>query len=191
LLISELKTEISLHLRDTGVIEVTTAQLLIFINSASRDAGDAGWFVPIAGAAITVAAGAVAVPAAFSHIEDIRNVATNARVERHYWKLEIVTATPSFVFEPSVRPTGASTVHGWRRPTIYTADPDTVDIGLESFLRDKACAHALTFMMAGLSELDRARMQLSEVKKRDAKDFLDHIPVQYQLSPLVRYVPGR
>jgi hypothetical protein len=147
--------------------------------------------LPIEDATITVAAGAVTVPADFVFIKDVRITSTAIEVAPHYWRLEEVSSSPSFVFEPSVRPTGAATVYGWKRPTIYTAVGDTVDVSLESFLRDRAAAYALGFMAAGGSELDRTRLQLRELKMRDSEALLERKPQQYKVLPLARHVPGR
>ncbi len=88
-------------------------------------------------------------------------------------------------------PTGGATVTGWKRPTVYTVVGDTVDAGLESFLRDRAAAYALGFMAAGGSELDRGRLQARELKMRDSEALLARRPQQYEVSPIARYVPTR
>lgn len=182
---------VEIHIRDSDNDEVSEAQLLILLNDAVNDAGNSGWMIPIEDAAITVVEGAVAVPASFVFIKDIRITATAIEVARHYWRIEVVGGSSSFVFEPSVRPTGAATVYGWRRPTVYSAVGDTLDPSLESFLRDRMAAYALGFMAAGGSELDRTRLQSRELKMRDSEALLERKPQQYKVLPLARYVPER
>ena len=92
---------------------------------------------------------------------------------------------------PRATPFGAARVYGWKRPTVYTAGGDTVDPGLESFLRERATAYALKYMAVGQSELDRSRIQMSELAMRDSEAFLSRQPQQYKIMPRARYVPGR
>ncbi|MCH8065866.1 MAG: hypothetical protein IIC90_08595 [Chloroflexi bacterium] len=167
------------------------AQLQILINDAVQDASNSGWLIPLEDDTIAVAAGAVAVPADFAFIKEIRITATDIRIERHYWYMEIRATDPSFIFDPSVRPTGAATVTGWRRPTVYSEVGDTVDAGLEAFLRERGAAYALGYLAAGTSELDRYRGQHREMKMRDSLALLDSRPTQFKSNPVARYVPGR
>ncbi len=192
-LVSDLQTSIALHLRDTGNDEITAARLITFINDASQDASNSGWYIPIDDAAVTTAADdvTIAVPGNLVYIKEILDDANLERLERHYWTMSLVGGDATFVFYPAARPIGASKIHGWRRPTIYTAAGDTVDPGLESFLRDRAAAYALGYMAAGQSELDRTRIQSRELKMRDSESLLQRQPNQYKIMPGARYVPGR
>jgi hypothetical protein len=99
-----------------------------------------------------------------------------------------------FSFEPSWQVTytaGNMKVVGWQRPNVSYASGNTIDPGLESFLRERAAAHALSYMAAGTSELDRFRTQFSEIKKRDSEELLGRRPEQFKILPVARYVPGR
>lgn len=191
MLVSALQTSIALHVRDTTNVEVSAAQLLTFINDAVQDASNSGWYIPLEVSAITVAAGDVAVPASLVFVKDILILATKQRVERHYWTIEESGGVPKFVFDPSVSPTGAARVNGWRRPTTYVLASETADAGMESFLRDRACSFALGFMAAGTSELDRTRIQSREIKYRDSEELLKRMPEQFKISPIARRVPTR
>jgi hypothetical protein len=82
-------------------------------------------------------------------------------------------------------------VTGWKRPDTSYSVGDTIDPGLESFLRERAAAHALGYMAAGTGELDRYRQTFSEIKKRDSEEFLGRRPEQFKILPLARYVPER
>ena len=189
--VQNLIDSIELHIRDTGNDEVTSAQLERLINDAAQDASSSGWMIPLEDNTVTVVAGAVAVPDSFVFVKEIRITATDIRVERHYWYMEIRSDNPSFIFDPSVRPAGAATVTGWRRPTIYSDAGDTIDAGLEAFLRERGAAYALGHMAAGMSELDRFRVQHRELKMRDSEALLERRPTQFKANPVARYVPGR
>ena len=191
-LVSAIQTSIALHIRDTGNDEVTSARLLTLINDAVQDASNSGWWIPDDDEAITTVAGAnVIVPTGMAYIKEILDDTAGDRLEQHWWKVEIVGGDAEIVVFAGATPVGASKIYGWKRPTVYTGGGDTVDPGLESFLRERATAYALKYMAAGQSELDRSRIQMSELAMRDSEAFLSRQPQQYKIMPRARYVPGR
>jgi len=146
---------------------------------------------------LTLAAGTDSynVPANFVAIKELRlGTAWDAIIARHYWRMGLNGGIAVFYFEPSwdlVYTAGGMKVVGYKRPTTAYVVATTIDPGLESFLRERAAAHALAYLAAGMSELDRYRQTLSEIKKRDSEALLGRRPEQFRISPLARYVPGR
>ncbi len=204
--IQNLMDSIEVHIRDFTNVEMTEVQLLVLINDASEEAGGSGWVRPFESANISAPVdGKSAAPATIAWIKDLRGEGSAHRaiiVERHYWRLGMEGSTPNIYFEESLGPpvSGYTTKYptlttlvaeGWARPSAYTLVSDTVDAGMESFLLDRASAHALRAMVAGTSELDRIRAQQSEIKMRDSQVFLDNIPEEFKVLPRARHVPGR
>ena len=196
--IGNLKTAIGLQVRDTGFAEITAANVLALINQSARDAGNAGWLILISDdtsltyAAITFA---YEVPASFLHIKDVFDV-NGLLAQRHYWDLRTQGGDPTIVFNdaaPLRLAAGALTIVGYKRPKEdYTADGDTVEAGIETFLTFRAASYALTYMVAGVSELDQVRQQQAELRMRDSEIALQRrIEIEERLVPTLRAVPGR
>lgn len=187
-----------MHVRDTGADEISEANLLILINDAAQEASNSGWWIPIEDdESVTLANDdhEYNVPAGFAAIRELRLGAdADTIIARHYWRLRLNGTVPVFAFDPSwqnVYTAGEMKVTGWKRPNTSYALGNTIDPGLESFLRERAAAHALGYMAAGTSELDRYRQTFSEIKKRDSEELLGRRPEQFKILPLARYVPGR
>ena len=189
---------IEIQIRDFDNSEMTAARLLILIADASREAGSSGWVRPVE---IDVDDPdtdlKVAVGSGIDWIKDLRgrnNADRTEVIERHYWRLAMDGTDPALYFEAEWTTRYSLTdlaAEGWIRPTVYTALGNTVDPGMEAFLRTRAAAHALRTMSSGGSELDRIRAQQSEMRMRDSQVFLDNVPEQYRLAPRARHVPGR
>lgn len=135
------------------------------------------------------------VPSTFVAIKELRlGTGWPEIIARHYWRMGINGSVAVFYFDPNWDATytaGNMKVVGWKRPNVTYSTGTTIDPGLEAFLRDRAAAHALAYMAAGMSELDRYRQTMSEIKKRDSEALLGRRPEQFRISPIARYVPGR
>jgi hypothetical protein len=205
MLVSELKTDISLRTHDVGAAEVTTSQLLTFINMASRDVRNAGWLLPLADdESITEAANDYEhnVPAGFAYISMLLREDTSSGtfdeqngLDLHEWRLGINTSLTPVIYLNQYRygvHAGARIkIVGQQRPAIYTADGDTVDNGLESFLRERAAYYSFQFLAAGRSEYAQWRQQQAMLARAESERFLAYGPQQFRMKPNSRYVPGR
>lgn len=187
---------IEVQIRDYTNTEITEARLLILLNAAALEAGALGWVYPLNDAAVTLPTGdgSVAVPASYAWIDELRLDTNDVIVPRHYWKVRFASGDAVIKMEDGWEnkfTPGAATAIGWKRLKSDYGVGDTIEAGLEAFLTDRTAAHALRTMVAGGSELDRARAQQSEIKMRDSQAFLENIPNQYRILPTSRYVPGR
>lgn len=188
-----------MHIRDTGAAEITEANLLILINDAAQEASAAGWWIPKDDdSTVTLASGThkYDVPAGFVAIRELR-LGTNwdTIIARHYWWMAKGSDEDAdFHLDPIWENTytaGTMRITGWKRPNTVYELAHTIEPGLEAFLRDRAASHALGFMAAGGSELDRLRTQASEIKKRDSEALLQRRPDFTRIIPAPRLVPGR
>ena len=193
--IANLVTSVSEVIRDPGLAEITQTQIITFLNDAAQDASGQGWLIWLSdNTSLTFipATFSYAVPASFAYIKDVES--TVAVIGRHYWDLRLVSAAPVILFNSFFTiPTGAIKVTGYRRPTTaYVLTSETVDPGMESFLRERAASLALEMMSAGLSELDRLRSTQAERRFRNSELALErHVKYIERLVPALRLVPGR
>lgn len=193
-----LQSEIALQIRDTGLAEITSAQIITALNSAARDAENAGWLIPLSdntSLTYTTLTLQYSVPASFAFIKDLLD--DGAVIGQHYWQMRTISSVPKFVFDAAadIRIAAGSvlTVIGYRKPTTaYAATSETVDAGMEAFLSARAASKALQFMSAGTSELDQLRATQRDLMFRDSEIALQRrIAIEERLVPTMRPVPGR
>ncbi len=197
--IQTIQDGIALRARDTGQAEILSANIIKLINDAARDAGSRGWLIPLSdNTSLTYVTSTYnyAVPASFAYIRDLLD--DGEIIPRYYWRLRYISSAPTIVFvgeASDIRITTASvlTVVGYKRPKAdYSAVGDTVDAGIESFLRDRGLAYVLDYMSAGLSELDTLRERARERAFRDSEGTLQRRQEEEErLVPTLRQVPGR
>ncbi len=202
--VQDITNSIALHIRDVGHSEITEAQLLSLVNDAASDADEQGWVLPIEDdESLTFSANTFeyAVPNSFSYISEIRvedettsPSSWDTEIKEHMWDLRIDGGVPMIYFSRrlSIPVDKDIKVIGQKRPTIYSAVGDTLDIGMRSFLRERAASFALSFMSAGTGELDRNRAAMSEVKFRNSQMLLiNRHPQEHRVHPNAHSVPGR
>lgn len=197
--IQELQDGIALRARDTALAEITSAQIIQLINDAARDAASRGWLIPLSdntSLSYTTATYTYAVPASFAYIRDLLDDGDSIR--RNYWDIRFVSSVPTIVFEgeaADIRIANGSTltVVGYKKPTdTYSAVDDSVDVGVEAFLRDRALAFVYDYLSAGGSELDTMRERKRELAYRDSEiAFQNRQQIEDRIVPLLRQVPGR
>ena len=193
--IANLVTSISEQVRDPGLVEVSQAQLITFLNDAAQDASGQGWLIWLADNTSLTFVPAdfdYSVPASFAYIKDVES--PTAVIPRQYWDLRLVSTTPTLLFSSFFTiPAGAIKIVGYRRPTTnYAVTSETVDAGMEPFLRERASSFALEMMSAGLSELDRLRSTQAERHFRNSELLLQRrVSFLERLVPNLRLVPGR
>lgn len=204
LTVDELRDEMSHHLQDPAHELVNRQQLLEFINSASWDAANSDWLIPLDNEA-TVLAGATyeyTVPANFLYVHDLwLESATDGlfdrRVLRNQWRILLTGTTPQIVFDPDLFTITAGRqvkVQGHRRPTTeYAAPTDTtnIDTGLESFIRERGVAYAARNLSRHQGGHAQQYAQLAQEAWQMSENLIQNRPEQYRLHIRSRPVPGR
>ena len=80
---------------------------------------------------------------------------------------------------------------GQKRPSLYTEGTDTVDLGMESFLRERALFHTARYASAGGSEYSASRRQISNDALLLSESFLGKHPQEFRVEPSSTRIPGR
>ena len=203
MLVSDLQDEVALHTHDIGKAEISAANLLVFINSAARDARNSGWLERLEDDESLEAAASTweyDVPADFAYVEKLyieeteenTDVYTN-RIPEAHWEIRLNGSDPVFVFSSlQYLPAGKNIkVVGQKRPTIYTTAGQTIDLGMESFLRERVLFFAFRYLGAGLSELARWRQSMATTSWQLSEAFLRRHPQEFRALPSSQEVPGR
>ena len=201
---SELQTEVALHAHDPSNGELSAAQLLTFIASAARDARHAaGWLIRLEDdESLTVVSNTYeyTIPASFAYIShlEMEEIISGTSVyvqeiPRSHWDITINAGVPAFKFNTITQLTVGRRlkVHGQQRPTIYTVGTQTLDAGMESFLRERALYFVFRYLGAGLSELARWRQQMAIQSWQTSEMFLRRHPQEFRALPNAIEVPGR
>lgn len=200
MLASALQTEIALHLHDTSNGELTAAQLLTFINSAAMDYKNDGWLIRLEddeSLTITADTPEYTVPTSFAFIQDIwmertiNNVSHfDILIPRGHWTLRFNTGVARIFFmTQSALDTGKKLkVVGQKRPTIDYLAATTLDVGMESKLRERAISYALMSIGHGESELSMTRSRLAIIRRQLERPFP---PRSFRMLPGSKLVPGR
>lgn len=197
--IQELQDGIALRARDTAQAEISSANIIKLINDAARDAASRGWIIPLSNnTSLTYTTGVheYSVPATFAWVRDLLD--DGVQINRWNWDLSFISSTPKIVFQGEasdirIATSSVITVVGFKKPKEdYSALGDTVDAGMEAFLRDRALAYVYDFLSAGGSELDTMRERSRERAYRDSENMLQNRQeIEDRLVPLLRQVPGR
>jgi hypothetical protein len=195
---------IEIHVRDPDNREITGAQLLTLVNDAVEDLKTSGVVLPLEDdESLTFLANTYEynVPASFLHVQEllVENTSTtpstwDERVPKHFWEMRIDAAVPKFfIHRGYALPTAQRMkVVGQKALTVYSDLTDTVDPGVEAYLRERAAAFALGFMSAGQGELDRYRQGQSEIKYRNSEILRTRLsPQEFRILPDSQKVPGR
>ena len=206
MLVSELQTELALHAHDTTGGELSPANWLSFIQTAARDARSNGWLVPLEdNETITVVSGTYeyAVPASFAYVdkliieETINGVSVYVHeIPRNHYEIRYNTITGagpvfSFFTITELTPDKLIKVVGQARPTVYTGAGNTIDPGMESFMRERALYFGFRYLGAGLSELARWRQQMSIQAWQTSEALLRRHPQEFRMHPSAQEVPSR
>ena len=156
--IANLVTSISEQVRDPGLVEVSQAQLITFLNDAAQDASGQGWLIWLADNTSLTFVPAdfdYSVPASFAYIKDVES--PTAVIPRQYWDLRLVSTTPTLLFSSFFTiPAGAIKIVGYRRPTTnYAVTSETVDAGMGPVLRQPPSSLPPALISAPPSPLPR------------------------------------
>jgi hypothetical protein len=208
-IVQDLVDEIYAVLRPSESVEVTISQLQTFLNMAARDAQRSGQLIVLEDdESLTWTSNTYEynVPASFAYVSELRveNTATGTstwdeEVPYHFWSIRLDDSVPKFFISRGFPiPAGKlMKVVGQKRPTIYSSGAtglaETVDLGLESFLRDRAMSFALDFQATGnpTLEIDRTRLALGDRAFGRSEAMLARHPAENRVNPNAEYVPSR
>lgn len=206
MLVRDLVTECSLHINDPQNAQVSQAQWLIFLQSAARDLRNKGWLrrqSDDTSILTTASTYTYAVPSGFAYVrilyqeETINGSPIYVReIPRNHWApdgtIHVQAGIPVFFFSTvsSVDVGKHIMVVGQKRPTAYLTTNETVDGGMESVLRERACAYALQFAASGNSELARWRQIMATTKFQNSEILLRNHPQEFRVLPGSLVVPG-
>lgn len=201
--IETLKKEVATHLSDPAMKLVSGGQLLLFINSAARDAGNEGWLVDMEESETTQLVAEqwdYEVPASFIYIDELwlENPTTSSLFDRflpyHHWSLAYDGGKAVIRFDSqsfTIEPDKYVKVKGQKRPSTYAADTDTVDPGMESFLRERAVSYGARYLSVSGSGFSRQYAGLSDRCYATSERLLSSHPQKFRQRPNARSVPGR
>ena len=202
LTIEELRDEVANHLQDPEHRLLNRQQLLEFINSAAWDAANGDWLIPNDDVSLATSASTYiyTVPTGIEYISDIWLESSTTdqydeRILRNQWRLLLVAATPSVVFDSilwTITATRNLKLVGHARPTTeYTEETDSVDQGLESFIRERATSYASRNLARQGGQHAQQYAVLAQEAYQTSENMLTNRPEQYQLQLRSRVVPGR
>lgn len=203
--VAELLQEVALRLGDPKAEKVTFDRLIVFLNAAARDAANEGWYLhEEEDESITLQSNTwdYAVPSGFAYISEIwvENATTSGLfdyfVPYHHWTVVLDGGVPKIRFNSrlfSIADGKRIKVVGQKRPTTsYTiSTTQNIDVGMESFLRERTTAYAASFLASAGPEFDQNMFQLSRDAWVISEQLLASHPQQFRLRPNARYVPGR
>lgn len=196
-------------LRDWDGMETTVTQIQGFINDAVQDAKNSGWLITLEDdESVEFAANTYeySVPANFAYVKELRvenpnttPVTWDELIPKHFWEIRLDGGSATFFFHRGFPlPSGKKLkVIGQERPTIYssgaTGMAETVDEGIESFLRERATAFSLRFQATGNPslEVDRTRLQLAAAAMQQSELMLARNPQEHRVDISAEHVPNR
>lgn len=207
----ELIDEIFEHLQPPDEIGLSIASVMTYVNSAARDARNSGWLIHMEDdESIVFVANTwdYAIPATFAYIKELRveNDTSSSStwdevIPEGYWEPRIEGGVPRLFFvRPFMIPVGLNLkVIGQKRPTLYSTLSETIDPGMESFLRERAIVYALSFIRSSAKGIwteqdqgiDQERFALWDRRRRDSELMLARHPAEFRVRPSSRLVPGR
>ncbi len=201
LTIEELRDEIGNHLQDPAHLLLNRQQILEFVNSAAWDAANGDWLLPNDDVSLETAASTYiyTIPTGFEYIHDIWLESSTAnqydeRILRNQWRLLLVGSTASIIFDSilwTVVATRNLKLVGHARPTTeYTSDTQSVDVGLESFIRERATAYGARNLSRHGGQHAQQYSQLFQDAYQTSESLLQNRPEQYRLHLRSRFVPG-
>jgi hypothetical protein len=201
LTIDKLRDELAHHLQDPANRLVNRDQLLEFINSAAWDASTNDWLLPLDNESLLESTGTYEynVPSDFLYIHEVWEESAVAdrydrRIVRNQWRILLVSTTPTLVFDSDLFTiTDARNLKlvGHKRPTTEYGDSDSIDTGLESFIRERAVSYAARNLSRHGGAMAQQYAALAEEAWQKSEALLQNRPEQYQLHIRSRLVPGR
>lgn len=183
--------------------EFSRVNVMRLLNQASFDARNNGWVVHAEDdESITLAANdfEYTIPEDYCYISslwlgDTQNgvVIYDQLIPAELWEPRLNGALPIIYFiSPSFIVAGRTIkIVGQKRPKQYADEQQTIDTGMESFLRERTLYFLFRVLGAGLSDLARWRQTMSQQSWASSERFLLNNPQLFRQAPNSRYVPGR
>lgn len=126
-------------------------------------------------------------------------------IPRAYWRDKLQSggrnttqaalgSRPQFVFNSDYFSFTAGTpvqVVGQRRPSIYTLETETLDAGMESFLRERTLTFAARFASLGGSAISNMRRAIGQESLALSEQFLRLHPQEFRVAPNSTRIKGR
>ncbi len=126
-------------------------------------------------------------------------------IPRAYWRVKLQSggrntttaalgSRPQFVFNSDFFSFTAGTpvqVVGQRRPTVYSAETETLDAGMESFLRERSLVFAARFASLGGSAVANMRRAIGQEALALSEQFLRLHPAEFRVAPNSTRIKGR
>ncbi len=202
--IDELRDEIGHHIQDPAHRLVNRDQLLEFINSAAWDAAASNIVLPIEeNESITLNTNTFdyGVPSSFAYIHEIWQESSSGAgtytdfIPWNRWQLAFDDASPVIRFSReffTVVNDIDLKVKGHSRPTSeYSSAEDTIDAGLESFIRERAVAYAARYMARNSGTQAQQYAQLVQEAFQTSENFLQFQEGFFRPNIYSRAVPSR
>ena len=201
---ADIINRIASQVRPWGDIEMTIAQMTLFVNQALEDAASSGWLIDIEDdESLTFSASTYeySVPSSFAYIGSLRveNSSTSPstwdeRIPVPFWEIRFDTAAKFYINRAWPIPVGKKIkVIGQRRPILVTTISSTIEVGMEAFVRERAIAYALGFQSTGSAELsvDQSHIALMDRKMAHSERLLSLHPQEFRVTLNSEHVPGR
>ena len=201
MILRELRDQCALMVRDRSYREIDKEEWLLFFQSASLDARNGGWLVHVEDdETITLVNGTwdYEIPAPFVYITDIYLETRDSGVSRYLhrldmWKPRLDGGRPiiSFFHDWHLDPGRKIKIVGQAKPKIYVDENESIDRGMESFLRERALYFAFTYLGADMSEFARWRQQMAMQRWQSSEAALMRRSPENRQMPNSILVPGR
>lgn len=199
-----IKTYVAVRIHDSGKTEVSDANLGYFVNQAIDDLTLAGIVLPLEeDESLTFATGTFqyTVPASFAFIYELRleSAAASGKyptaIHPSLWTVVYDGAAAKFQFNENEAPVTTwnglkMKIRGQKRVPQLTGT-DTVEPGLEGFIRERGVSYAAEFVSGGGSQLEAQRRRLGEVAWDRSERMLARIGPAYRARPDCVRVPAR
>jgi hypothetical protein len=196
-----LALQVALRVRDPEQEELTAAQYLSFVNMALDDLSAAGWLLPQAeNETLTFATGTneYAVPSGIAYIRRLMQPGSDGSydalgiIPSHFWWINH-DAQIEFLADFASQMTDGKAIRitGQKRPSTGVVGSDTIQPGMEGFVRERAVAYAAEFLAAGDSNLAAFRQRMADSNWPKSEKMLANHPMEFRVKPSSIHVPGR
>lgn len=200
--------QVALRVNDASQSAITAAQYLSFVNMAIDDLSAAGWLMPQSDdTSISLVSGTYnyTVPAGFAYIRHLHVADPDSNYPSSYeipfvqWELAVTVVTlvdtPQIKFWPDafdLLVNGRTIrIRGQKRPTGSLTGSETLALGMEAFIRERATAYAAEYLASGSDELAQHRAQIAASSWAKSQVMLAYHPQEFRVKSNSRVVPGR
>lgn len=193
--------QVARRVRDYSQSELNAAAYLDFVNMALDDLSAAGWLLPQSeDETLTIAAATYkyAVPAGLAYVRRVMQQGSDGSydelgvIPQHYWWVNNDAQIEFLADYHSQLITGRIIrLTGQKRPSTGVAGSDTIQGGMEGFVRERAVTYAAEYLAAGDSSLATYRQRLAESNWPKSQAMLGNHPMEFRVKVGSIHVPGR